>query len=44
VFVVDYTKSRAAAETSVKKSNELGYIPYVGPRELNTLWLPGKNF
>ncbi len=44
VFVVDYAKSRAAAETSVKRINELGYIPYVGPRELNTLWLPGKNF
>lgn len=44
VFVVDYAKGRAAAETSVRRITEQGYIPYIGPRALDSLWLPGKNF
>ncbi len=44
VFVVDYPGSRAKAELSVRKIEALGFVPYVGPKELNKLWLPGKNF
>ena len=44
VFVVDYAGNRSAAETSVRRINELGYVPYIGPKALNTLWLPGRNF
>lgn len=44
VFVVDYPSSRAKAELSVRKIQALGFVAYVGPKELNQLWLPGKNF
>ena len=44
VFVVDYAGNRSAAETSVRRINELGYVPYIGPKALDTLWLPGRNF
>jgi cysteinyl-tRNA synthetase, unknown class len=44
VFVVDYAGTRAAAELSVRRINELGYVPYIGPKALDTLWLPGRNF
>ena len=44
VFVVDYTRNRSAAETSVRRVREQGFVPYIGPKELDALWLPGKNF
>jgi cysteinyl-tRNA synthetase, unknown class len=44
VFAVDYTSNRTNAETAVRRNRALGYIPYVGPKELNVLWLPGQNF
>ena len=44
VFVVDYTSSRSASDTALRRNRELGYIPYVGPKALNTLYLPGQNF
>ena len=44
IFVVDYVPNRASADTSQRRNRELGFIPYAGPKELNQLWLPGKNF
>ena len=44
VFVVDYPGNRAKAELSVRKIQALGFVPYIGPKDLNQLWLPGKNF
>lgn len=44
VFVVDYPKDRAAAEVSLRRITELGYVPYVAPKDLGRLWLPGANF
>ena len=44
IFVVDYTKNRSATDISVRRIREQGYVPYIGPKELNVLWLPGKNF
>ncbi len=44
IFVIDYTSSRANADSAVKRNRELGYVPYIGPKELNTLYLPGQNF
>jgi cysteinyl-tRNA synthetase, unknown class len=44
VFVVDYAANRAAAETSVRKITELGYVPYIGPKALDALWLPGRSY
>ena len=44
VFVIDYPSNRAKAELSVRKIQAQGFVPYVGPKELNQLWLPGKNF
>jgi len=37
IFVVDYAKNRAAAESS-------GFVPYIGPKVLDGPWLPGRNF
>ena len=44
VFVVDYTNSRDKARIARQKNEELGFIPYAGPRKLDQLWLPGVNF
>ncbi|MEQ1612278.1 MAG: endo alpha-1,4 polygalactosaminidase [Hyphomicrobiaceae bacterium] len=44
VFVVDYPGNRAKVELSVRKIQALGFVPYIGPKALNQLWLPGKNF
>jgi cysteinyl-tRNA synthetase, unknown class len=44
IFVVDYTKNRAAADMSVRRIREQGYVPYIGPKDLNALCLPGRNF
>lgn len=44
VFVVDYANSRDKARIARQKNTELGFIPYAGPRKLDSLWLPGVNF
>jgi len=44
VFVVDYAKNRAAADISVRRITEQGYVPYIGPKDLSRLWLPGADF
>jgi cysteinyl-tRNA synthetase len=44
VFVIDYASGRAASDLSLRKIREHGYVPYIGPKELNRLWLPGRDF
>jgi hypothetical protein len=28
----------------VSRIKALGFVPYIGPKDLNQLWLPGRNF
>lgn len=44
VLVVDYPKSKAAAEEARRKIEAAGFIPYVAPRKLDALRLPGVDF
>lgn len=44
VFVVDYVTERSRASDAVRRIREAGFIPYIGPRDLGRLWLPGRNF
>ncbi len=44
VFVVDYTANRTKADASVAKIKALGFVPYIAPKDLHELWLPGRNF
>lgn len=44
VFVVDYVTSKARASEEVRQIAGAGFVPYVGPRDLAKLWLPGVNF
>jgi hypothetical protein len=44
VFVIDYAKSRAAAENSRRKIEQLGFVPYIGPKALDALWFPDRKF
>jgi cysteinyl-tRNA synthetase, unknown class len=44
VFVVDYVNDRSANADAVRRIAGEGFVPYVGPRDLAKLWLPGVNF
>lgn len=44
VFVVDYVTDRNAIADAKQKIEAQGFVPYFGPRDLGTLWLPGVNF
>ena len=44
VLVVDYPSNRSKAELSLRKIQALGFVPYVAPKDLHQLWLPGRNF
>ena len=44
VFVVDYLKNRAKIRAAKKIIKANGFIPYIGPRDLGRLWLPGRHF
>jgi cysteinyl-tRNA synthetase len=44
IFVIDYASGRAQSDTALKRNRKLGYVPYIGPKALDRLWLPGKNF
>jgi cysteinyl-tRNA synthetase, unknown class len=44
VFVVDYPGSRAKADISVRRIREQGYVPYIAPKALDVLNLPGRDF
>ena len=44
IFVVDYPSSKSQAAVSVRRIGEQGYVPYIAPKELNRLNLPGRDF
>lgn len=44
VFVVDYVNDRAHNGDAVRRIAAEGFVPYIGPRNLASLWLPGVNF
>ncbi len=44
VFVIDYLTAPAKKTDSKRRSLEQGFIPYFGPRELDKLWYPGRDF
>ncbi len=44
VFVVDYLEQVAKKADAKKRIEQQGFIPYIGPRDLGKLWLPGRDF
>ncbi len=44
VFIVDYPSNRTRADLSVKRIREQGYVPYIAPKSLGILNLPGRDF
>jgi len=44
VLVVDYLKERARIDDAKRRILEAGFIPYIAPRALDRLWLPGRDF
>ncbi len=44
VFVVDYVKDSAKKADAKRRIEAQGFIPYIGPRDLAKLWLPGTDF
>jgi cysteinyl-tRNA synthetase, unknown class len=44
VFVVDYVNDRTRNADAVKRIAAEQFVPYIGPRNLAKLWLPGVEF
>lgn len=44
VFVVDYVSDRTRNADAVSRIRAEGFVPYIGPRDLAKLWLPGVQF
>ena len=44
VFVVDYVKEQRTITEAKRRIEEQGFVPYIGPRDLGRLWLPGVDF
>jgi cysteinyl-tRNA synthetase len=44
VFVVDYLKDAGKRADAKRRIQEQGFIPYIAPRDLGALWLPGRDF
>lgn len=44
VFVIDYVQSSSKKADAKRRIEQQGFIPYIGPRDLGKLWLPGKDF
>ncbi len=44
VFVIDYVTGEAKKADAKRRILEQGFVPYLGPRDLGRLWLPGKDF
>jgi cysteinyl-tRNA synthetase len=44
VFVVDYLRDRGRIADAKRRIEAQGFIPYIAPRDLGALWLPGVNF
>jgi cysteinyl-tRNA synthetase len=44
VFVVDYLKDAGRKADAKRRIEAEGFVPYIGPRDLGKLWLPGVDF
>ena len=44
VLVVDYPRSRSGADHARQRIEAKGFIPYVAPRNLDALRLPGVDY
>lgn len=44
VFVVDYLRDRAKIADARRRIEAEGFVPYIGPRDLDSLWIRGRNF
>ena len=44
VFVVDYVNDRTRNADAVSRIKAEGFVPYIGPRKLDRLWLPGVQY
>jgi cysteinyl-tRNA synthetase len=44
IFVVDYVTDRSRASEAVALIRAQGFVPYIGPRDLARMWLPGSQF
>ena len=44
VFIVDYVNDKGRNADAVRRIQAEGFVPYIGPRNLAQLWLPGVNF
>lgn len=44
VFFVDYVKDRAKIQDSRRRGEAEGFVSYFAPRDLDRLWLPGREF
>ena len=44
VFFIDYIRSRDKIEDARRRGAEKGFIAYFGPRDLDRLWLPKRDF
>jgi len=44
IFVVDYLKDAAKKADAKRRIEAEGFIPYIAPRDLGALWLPGVDF
>lgn len=44
VFVVDYVNDKTHNADAVARIKAEGFVPYIGPRNLAKLWLPGVQF
>ncbi|HRD74726.1 MAG TPA: endo alpha-1,4 polygalactosaminidase [Hyphomicrobiaceae bacterium] len=44
VFVVDYLKDRTKIDDAKRRILDAGFVPYIAPRALDRLWLPGRDF
>ncbi len=44
VFVVDYVNDKGRNADAVSRIRAEGFVPYIGPRKLDRLWLPGVQF
>lgn len=44
VFVVDYVTDKIRNADAVRRIRAEGFVPYIGPRNLASMWLPGVQF
>ena len=44
VFVVDYVMDAVKKADAKKRIEQQGFVPYIAPRDLGSLWLPGQDF